>query len=678
MVVLKITSSGFNVALDAQNNGLTLRLAKVKFGSGKYAVIDNDPRTALENPFVEADFVGGGVEPESHTLRFNCSFKDTQTREVNEIGLYTAEDVLFAVTSSQDEPFFSTSKTLASVFIGGLKLGAFDSSAVEVVLDENGAMALQIFGAHEAHSNPHPQYAKKAQNDQDHNYFTNIINDLKTRITNMENKVVEEIGIGDFFLTNNNFANGQEVTAHKKYGKWIRFGEGKALVGLSTKESDPEWTKQIGNVFGEYNHTLSIPELPKHHMTFKSQWAGLNPPDVETVVWQGDIGWEKDNSWDSSIIQKSDEIGADQPHNNVQPSVVVAAWQRIPENIILSASQNSVNEGQSIVFTLETQEDEVGTAYAFIITGVQSNDILPGNLTGQFVIGSDGKATYQLTVVDDLATELTEVLKLSLVNFPSIFCEVEINDTSMTNVITIDKNWNNTATQVEGYYLKPTVILYDAFVSKLGRAPAANEAVTFIVESDVAIVGNNTLTAALISDERWLNNAITIQNHGLILGKGGNPSWNDQNYSVNPPSGPVYDATNGGTAIQSTYVNELTIQNYGLIAGGGGGGGAAGTSQDKALIAGGAGAPLGTLRLNKIFQENNSPIQATLQSGGIGGKLRIFGSNWWLGGDGGAVGEDGSNGNTGGESWLSGGQAGLVSSGNVVINNIASGQTKGR
>lgn len=191
MVILKLTSAGLNAALDAQNNGLTLRLDKIKFGSGQYAVIDEDPRTAMVNPFVTADFVGGGVEPNSHTLRFNCSFKDVQTRDVYEIGIFTDTNVLFAVASTAGEPYFKTSKTLATVFVGGLKLGTFSNSAVEIILDENGAIALQLFGAHEAHPDPHPQYAKKSEVQQQINQEvqdrTQADNDLSDRIDNLEN-----------------------------------------------------------------------------------------------------------------------------------------------------------------------------------------------------------------------------------------------------------------------------------------------------------------------------------------------------------------------------------------------------------------------------------------------------------------------------------------------------------
>lgn len=160
MLVLKLTKAGLNAALNAQSVGLKLDLNLIKFGSGKYNVVDDDPRTAMVSPFLTAAIVGGGIEPESHTLRFNSAFKDNQARDVYEVGIFTSTNVLFAVASTTDKPFFTTSKTLTTVFASGFRLGAFDSSIVQVVLDPQGAIALQLFAQHEASNNPHPQYAK--------------------------------------------------------------------------------------------------------------------------------------------------------------------------------------------------------------------------------------------------------------------------------------------------------------------------------------------------------------------------------------------------------------------------------------------------------------------------------------------------------------------------------------
>lgn len=185
MLVFKLTSAGLNAALNAQNLGLKLELATIKLGSGQYNVVENDPRTAMVSPFLTALFAGGGVEPDSHTLRFNSSFKDNQSRPVYEIGIFTRDGVLFAITSTTGEPYFLTSKTLTTVVASGLKLGAFNSSTVQLVLDQNGAMALHIIGMHEAHTDPHPQYVKEG----DFSDLSGLIENLFVRKTQIVNNL---------------------------------------------------------------------------------------------------------------------------------------------------------------------------------------------------------------------------------------------------------------------------------------------------------------------------------------------------------------------------------------------------------------------------------------------------------------------------------------------------------
>jgi hypothetical protein len=198
-----------------------------------------------------------------------------------------------------------------------------------------------------------------------------------------------------------------------------------------------------------------------------------------------------------------------------------------------------------------------------------------------------------------------------LANNPYIYCDVVIQDTSVTTEVVISNSYAGTVNQSNGYFIKQSINLYDAFITLIGRTPEPNEKILFIVESDVAIVANDLSTFAIIGDDRWLNNEINLRNFGLIAGKGGNPAWNDQNYSSNPPVGPVYDATDGGTAIQSDYELPLVVQNYGLIAAGGGGGGAAGDGDDNVVIAGGGGA-FGVFHPNKSFQTHTTnPTVAT-------------------------------------------------------------------
>ncbi|MCU4395804.1 phage baseplate protein [Acinetobacter junii] len=673
-----LTSAGRNAALNAASLGLNVSLAHIAVGSGKY-----DPsnamtlaNSALVSEIERYPLNGGSVEPLSHTLRFVANIEPTQTADGYEIGLITDQGVLFAIAATtSNTPLIRLVANIVSIVTFGLLLENINVANINISIDPNTPIAIALMNQHLNHANPHPQYA-----------LLTALQSALERIYVLENKVIEDIKIGDIFFTTKNFANSDEVAAHKKYGKWIRISEGKTLVGLSTKQDDPIWTKTIGSSFGEYTHQLTEDELAKckpsirlaHEQGGTQDKTGF--PNTNATRWVTHSGSQPDHSecFDDGTGNPLGSIGGDQPHNNVQPSFVVGMWLRIPENYTITASANSVNEGDSLSFVLETIDIPQGTLVPWIISRIQSADISPSVLNGAFLIGSDGKASYSLEITEDYATEGDEILRISLVNNPYIFCDVIIKDTSKTTEVVISNAYGNTSNFTEGYFIKPSINLYDAFQTLIGRAPLPNEKILFIVESDVAIIANDLASAAINGDERWLNNERKLRNFGLISGRGGNPAWNDQNYSVYPPTGPFYDATQGGTAIKSTYSIPLNIENYGLIAGGGGGGGAAGGDQDSAIIAGGGGAPLGIFHPNKSFQPHTNPTEATILNFGEGGKINTFNDNWWLGGNGGALGEAGAPGNHGSGTWLNGGEAGLIYEGNVTITNVEAGQTKGK
>lgn len=654
-----LTSAGKNAALNAASLGLNVSLTHIAVGSGKY-----DPSNAmtLTNSSLVSELEryplnGGSVEPISHTLRFVANLEPTLTADAYEIGLITDQGVLFAIAATtSNTPLIRLVANIVSIVTFGMLLQNIGVSNINISIDPNTPIAIALMNQHLNHANPHPQYA----------LLTALQNALD-RIEILENKVIEDIKIGDVFVTANNFENGDEVAAHKRYGKWIRFSEGLTLVGLSTKINDPSWTKSIGNNFGTYEHKLTINELPSH-----------NHSVIGGGGEEGSNNYIDTTSQTNTNTKNTENTGGDHSHNNVQPSKVVGMWLRIAENLTITASSNSVLEGNGLTFTLETIDIPQGSLVPWIISGIQSEDITPNVLSGNFTVGSDGKAVYSIEIVDDFASEGSEILRFSLANNPYIYCDVVIQDTSVTTEVVISNSYAGTVNQSNGYFIKQSINLYDAFITLIGRTPEPNEKILFIVESDVAIVANDLSTFAIIGDDRWLNNEINLRNFGLIAGKGGNPAWNDQNYSSNPPVGPVYDATDGGTAIQSDYELPLVVQNYGLIAAGGGGGGAAGDGDDNAVIAGGGGAPFGVFHPNKSFQTHTNPTVATLLDFGIGGKVNIFNDNWWLGGNGGSLGEPGTSGNQGSGSWRNAGEAGFVSQGNVTITNFDSGQIKGK
>ena len=112
---------------------------------------------------------------------------------------------------------------------------------------------------------------------------------------------------------------------------------------------------------------------------------------------------------------------------------------------VLSVNKTTVNEGDAVTFTLTTTMLDVNTPVPYTITGITSADLSSGGLTGNFVINADGTATVTPTLKNDLLTEGTESMTLTL-NGKSISKTVTINDTSGTAAY--DVGWYSDANGV--------------------------------------------------------------------------------------------------------------------------------------------------------------------------------------------------------------------------------------
>lgn len=140
-----------------------------------------------------------------------------------------------------------------------------------------------------------------------------------SRILAVENRIYEDTKVGDVFVTTTHFETSAQVAIHKGYGTWAREAEGRAIVGYSSQADSPDWTKTNGNIFGEYDHQLKIDEMPKH--------------DFEIKFVSGNIGGTgspaTDSSSNASPNLRTNTVGGDKAHNNVQPSKVYNVWRRI-------------------------------------------------------------------------------------------------------------------------------------------------------------------------------------------------------------------------------------------------------------------------------------------------------------------------------------------------------------
>ena len=130
--------------------------------------------------------------------------------------------------------------------------------------------------------------------------------------------------IGTYYETSNmDFDPNEEWT-----GNWVRDTIGFVTVG-ATKPDDIQDSDDnsklilgVNNTAGEVNHTLTIPEMPKHnHFVYYVQDYG-DYGDVDTFQYTGYL--------DANGAPKSmTETGGSKPHNNIQPSIGVLRWHRI-------------------------------------------------------------------------------------------------------------------------------------------------------------------------------------------------------------------------------------------------------------------------------------------------------------------------------------------------------------
>ncbi len=130
--------------------------------------------------------------------------------------------------------------------------------------------------------------------------------------------------IGAIFETTVNYKNGKAVKKALGYGEWERFGQGRVSVGISTESTAPNWTKTMGASKGEYEHKLTIAEMPKHRHEWK---YGKEDDDSGSGSSKDEFTYAKATN-NTNSDNPIDYTGGGQAHNNVQPSIVVGKWVR--------------------------------------------------------------------------------------------------------------------------------------------------------------------------------------------------------------------------------------------------------------------------------------------------------------------------------------------------------------
>lgn len=96
----------------------------------------------------------------------------------------------------------------------------------------------------------------------------------------------------------------------------------------------------------------------------------------------------------------------------------------------LTANKSDIGEGETVEFTLTAPGLAAGTRIPFVISGVQSKDIVGGSLIGQFILNAQGAGVIQITTIEDEETDGDMQMVVRLQQSPDVFATVRVRDTS--------------------------------------------------------------------------------------------------------------------------------------------------------------------------------------------------------------------------------------------------------
>ena len=122
--------------------------------------------------------------------------------------------------------------------------------------------------------------------------------------------------VGTYYETSNTSFNPNTTWG----GTWVEDTNGKVTVAYDTSQTEFD---TIGKTGGEKTHTLTINEMPEHTHTLKT---GAKTADWAEPNYAISYQYQEASTINSTIGMKSN--GGGQPHNNLQPYVVVKRWHR--------------------------------------------------------------------------------------------------------------------------------------------------------------------------------------------------------------------------------------------------------------------------------------------------------------------------------------------------------------
>ena len=177
-----------------------------------------------------------------------------------------------------------------------------------------------------------------------------IIGELTSRIEKLENGGGNQLAlypVGSIYISTNETNPGELFG-----GTWETYGAGRTLVGVGTGEDTrgEQLAFTINQTGGEYNHALSVAEMPSHNHTLTAVTGtssttasyvtrssnGSNSGTITIPSTTGDVDPTRYNFTPRTVLTSASSSsgttsssGSSSAHNNLQPYIACYMWQRV-------------------------------------------------------------------------------------------------------------------------------------------------------------------------------------------------------------------------------------------------------------------------------------------------------------------------------------------------------------
>ena len=169
------------------------------------------------------------------------------------------------------------------------------------------------------------------------------------------------------------------------------------------------------------------------------RWAS-GPESGQVLVYQHWLSGQPDSGTRQNYLAYAlgstawEDVYAD---DSVSPNAFagfVVEFGGLPASYVIKPSATSIEEGQSITFTIDTQNVEWGKSINYTVsnTGISIQDFSAGSMSGSAVVsqkGLNGTASVTLTLAKDMLTEGSETLTF---NVGGVSSQVIVKDASLS------------------------------------------------------------------------------------------------------------------------------------------------------------------------------------------------------------------------------------------------------